>query len=215
MNTFYNKYSRNIFSQNGEDGIIEELFTRLNITSGWVCEFGAWDGIHLSNTFNLIKNKNFSGVFIEGDEARFKDLLNTQKEHPQIVAINKYVSHVENDDNTLDNILKETGIPIDFELLSIDIDSFDYQVWNTLEKYKPKIVIIEINSGINPHIENHIHTPGLYEGTSFMPMYKLGIKKGYKFVLHTGNMIFIKNELYEKLNMSCSNPSLNFRNNWM
>ena len=41
-NVFYNTYKKNVYSQNGEDGIIEEILKRFNITSGWVCEFGAW-----------------------------------------------------------------------------------------------------------------------------------------------------------------------------
>jgi len=77
-NKFYNKYRKNVYSQNGEDGIIEELLKRLNINNGWVCEFGAWDGIHLSNTFNLVK-KNFNAVFIEGDKNKYNDLLETVK----------------------------------------------------------------------------------------------------------------------------------------
>ena len=75
-NRFYNTYSKNVYSQNGEDGIVEELLKRLNITNGWVCEFGAWDGIHLSNTFNLVK-KGFNAVFIEGDVNKYSDLLKT------------------------------------------------------------------------------------------------------------------------------------------
>ena len=48
-------YKKNIFSQNGEDGIIEEIFKRLNdVSDKKCCEFGAWDGKHLSNTCNLI-----------------------------------------------------------------------------------------------------------------------------------------------------------------
>ena len=76
-NNFYEQYNYNIYSQNGEDGVIEELLNRLNITNGWVCEFGAWDGIHLSNTFNLIKNKSFNAVLIEGDKNKYIDLLKT------------------------------------------------------------------------------------------------------------------------------------------
>ena len=69
-NIFYNKYAKNIYSQNGEDGIIEELLKRLDIKNGWVCEFGAWDGINLSNTFRLVEN-GFNAVFIEGDQNKY------------------------------------------------------------------------------------------------------------------------------------------------
>ena len=55
----FQKYKKNFYSQNGEDGIVLEILKRLklNLRNKWCCEFGAWDGIHGSNTFNLIKKK--------------------------------------------------------------------------------------------------------------------------------------------------------------
>ena len=212
-NKFYNKYSKNIYSQNGEDGIVEELLNRLNIDKGWACEFGAWDGIHLSNTFNLVKNKNFNAVFIEEDNQRYNDLLSTVEKFPNIVPIKAYVDHIDNS-NSLDNILKQTNIPNDFDILSIDIDSYDYQVWKSLKVYKPKIVIIEINSSVKVNDPNWIHTPNKYQGTGFKPTYDLGIEKGYKFILHTGNMFFIRSDLFDKLNITYDNPLENFRADW-
>ena len=71
-----NKNSSNIYSQNGEDGIIAEIFNRIKdkiVLTNWVVEFGAWDGKHLSNTFLLIE-KGFHAVLIESDTHRFIDL---------------------------------------------------------------------------------------------------------------------------------------------
>ncbi len=211
-NTFYNKYKNNVHSQNGEDGIIEELLKRLNITSGWVCEFGAWNGIYLSNTFNLVEKK-FNAVFIEGDSKRYNDLLKTAEQYPNIVPIKAFVDF-NSTPNSLDNLLKKTDIPNDFDILSIDIDSYDYQVWKSLQEYKPKIVIIEINSSVKVDNSDWIHTPGKYQGTGFKPTYELGLDKGYKFILHTGNMFFIRNDLYEKLDIHYNNPLENFRTKW-
>jgi len=53
----YIKYGKNIFTQFGEDGIIEKLFSDLKINNGIVVEFGAWDGIYLSNVYNLWRYK--------------------------------------------------------------------------------------------------------------------------------------------------------------
>jgi hypothetical protein len=211
-NNFYLKYNKNVFSQNGEDGIIEELLKRLEINSGWVCEFGAWDGIHLSNTFNLIK-KGFKGVFIEGDKKKYIDLLKTVNKHPNIIPINAFVDH-NNSENSLDNLLTKTNIPLNFDILSIDIDSYDYQVWQNLIKYRPKIVIIEINSSVNTDNLLHIHNGDTYQGTGFRPMFNLALEKNYKFVLHTGNMIFIDNIYFDKLNINYKNELENFRTNW-
>ena len=98
--------------------------------------------------------------------------------------------------------------------MSIDVDSYDYQIWKSLKDYKPKIVIIEINSSVKVDNKDWIHTPGKYNGTGFKPTYELGLEKGYKFVLHTGNIFFIRNDLFEKLNITYNNPLENFRNNW-
>jgi hypothetical protein len=213
---FYEKYKKDIFSQNGEDGIIEELRKRLDINSGWMCEFGAWDGKHLSNTFKLIKDYNFNAVFIESESERYKDLLKTVTEYPSIIPINEFVSYKIEDSNSLDKILSRTQIPIDFFLLSIDIDSYDYQVWKSVEKYKPILVVIEINSSISPDNENHIHQPDKMQGSGFLPTLNLGTEKGYNFICHTGNMIFMRKDYFEKLNTSFyENPKDAFIKNWL
>jgi len=213
QNKFYRKYKKDIHSQNGEDGIVEELFKRLNIKDGWVCEFGAWDGKHLSNTFHLVEN-GFNAVYIESDPEKYKDLLKTVEKHHNIVPINAFVDYGKGE-NILDNLLNRTQIPVDFDLLSIDVDSFDYQIWDSVKVYKPKVVIVEINSSVDVTNDYHIHTPGLYGGTGYKPMLNLGVSKGYTFVLHTGNMIFVRNDLFDQLNFNYSNPLENFRDFWI
>ena len=197
-NFFYEKFKKNFYSQNGEDGIINEILNILDIKNGWVCEFGAWDGVHFSNTFNLVR-KGFNAVYIEGDKKKYKDLLLTCEKYPNITPINAFIDHIKHSDNTLDQLLSITEIPRDFLLISIDIDSFDYQVWRSLQNYKPIIVIIEINSKVFPLDKNHIHKPYKYQGTAFYPTYMLGLEKGYKFFLHTGNMFFIRCDYFKNL----------------
>ena len=59
----FNKFKKNLYSENGEDGIIQEILRRINFEqNGWCCEFGAWDGKVGSNTFNLVKNFNFKAI---------------------------------------------------------------------------------------------------------------------------------------------------------
>ena len=84
----YLKYRKNYFSQNGEDGIIEKLLDQLNLKQNlFVCEFGAWDGIYLSNTFNLVTKYNATALMIEGDDERYKDLEKTSKINKNIIPI--------------------------------------------------------------------------------------------------------------------------------
>ena len=228
-NKFYEKYKprqpapcvgdivdgRKVYSHSGEDVIMEKMLDILGIKKGWVCEFGAWDGKYLSNTFRFVKN-GWDAIMIEAEPQKYKDLLKTAAAHPNITPLNKMVDY-NNTENSLDNILKQTNIPIDFDILSIDIDSYDYHVWKSLELYRPKIVCIEINACVDPYNETHIHHPDRYWLTAFRPMYELGIKKGYTFVLQAFNLIFIKNELYDKLGneFKYSDPLENFRMDWI
>jgi hypothetical protein len=195
----FNKFRKNIYSQNGEDGIIEEILRRLKIgNDSWCVEFGAWDGIHLSNTFNLVK-KGWNAVYIEGEEKKFEDLLSTSQEYKKIIPIHAYVSHTESSENSLDNLLKKTPIIKDYELLSIDVDSYDLDIWEAAIKYSPKIVIIEINSTVPPGIlwRHTACTPG----NTFSATLNVAKNKGYTVVCHTGNLIFVRSDLLSQLDM--------------
>jgi hypothetical protein len=127
--------------------------------------------------------------------------------------LNAFVDYNDTE-NSLDNLLSKTNIPVDFDVLSIDIDSYDYQVWKSLKNYSPKIVIIEINSSISTSNNDHIHDSIKYSGTGFRPTYCLGIEKGYTFVLHTGNMFFIRNDLFHLIDIHYENPLENFCRFW-
>lgn len=208
------EYRKNIHSQNGEDGVIEEIFKRLSITEGEFVEFGAWDGKHLSNTYNLL-TKKWKGIYIEGDELKYKDLCELKKEFPNhIETICAYVSDKGN--NTLDNLLSRTAISTDFDLLSIDIDSFDWHVWSSLKGYRPKVVIIEINSSIPPGVIQ-THRNDAVMGSSFSATVTLGKSKGYSLVCHTGNLFFVRDDFISKMGLSQTEidfPELLFDYTW-
>jgi hypothetical protein len=208
-------YRKNHYSQNGEDGVIEEILKRIGIKQGWFVEFGAWDGKHLSNTYALVE-KGWKGVEIEGGEKKISTLQKRFRCNTNITPICAYVS--EEGDNSLDYILSKTTISKDFDLISIDIDPYDWQIWKSLKNYKPKIVIIEINSSIPPGIEQ-IHSPTENkQGSSFTSTLNLGIQKGYYLVCHTGNLIFIRDDLVWKLNLpkaELKNPKILFISDWI
>lgn len=194
-------YLRNVFSQNGEDGIIEFLLGKIEEvlpSEKWCVEFGAWDGKHLSNTFNLIQ-QGWNAVHIEGHDERYKDLLKTVSQYPKIVPIKAMVGFETDDPNKLDLLLEQTDIPEDYELLSIDIDSFDLAVWNAYSG-KPKIVIIETNSSI-PHGIEQWHEPGKFQGNSFTSTVKVAQSKGYELVFNTGNLILMRADLTKYLDL--------------
>jgi hypothetical protein len=199
MESGLNAYARNINSQYGEDGIIEEIINRLKVRSKidkWCVEFGAWDGIHLSNTYNLISKRKYSSVLIEGDKDKYKKLC----ENIPSKSAHKICQFVTFDgESKLDNILKKTPIPIDFDFLSIDIDGCDYFIFESLKLYKPKIICIEYNPTIPNEVE-YVQEKNfsIKQGCSAKALINLGDSKGYSLVAVTKcNVILVKSELVE------------------
>jgi len=205
---------KNIYSQNGEDGVIELLTDFLDMKEGSFCEFGAWDGKYLSNTYNLLENKNWKGVYIEGDKERYNDLLKLKDQYgDKLQTINAYVDH--KGSNTLDNLLKDTFLEKNFDLLSIDVDGMDYHIWNAFLDYRPKLVIIEVNSNLRPgdFTISEIDTQNSWIGSGFSATCRLGIQKGYYPIIHFGNVFLGDKEFLESKNYQL-NQNIDSLYNW-
>jgi Methyltransferase FkbM domain len=186
----------NVFSQFGEDKVIEEVLSTLKSRTSldkWACEFGAWDGLNLSNTANLIINFGYSAVLIEANSIKFQDLKQNMQPYP-VECINAFVNL--EGANTLDNLLSKTDIPTDFDVLSIDIDGADYWILEGLKKYAPKVIVIEFNPTIPKEIEFiNARDMSRNQGSSLRSLAKLAESKNYKVVgITICNIILIKNE---------------------
>lgn len=211
----YHKYCRNVYSQNGEDGILDQLLTELNggSGSGTFCEFGASDGVSSSNVLHLVKSRNFTGMLIEADEARYRKCVENYRSYPDVQVFQGFVLY---DDaaNNLDSWLARGNMKKDLDVLSIDIDCDDYYVWDNMKNYNPKIVVFEVNSYRDPIYDELPKQPSnaynidllrqqnpsrVALGCSFISAVKLGLNKGYVPVSFTGNIIFVRRDLVEKL----------------
>src|SRR5215207_5667826 len=123
MKAFRDKYGKDQFSQNGEDGIIKEVLRRLKIKKGVAVEFGGADGFYCSNTAAL-REKGWTVHMYD------------------IKAVHPYV------EEKIIGPVNVNTIP-ECDVLSIDVDGNDYNIWRAYEG-KPKIVIIEVNSDFKP-----------------------------------------------------------------
>ena len=188
------------YSQYGEDGVLAEINKRLGITTGWFCEFGAADGSYLSNCRLLIERGTWNGVMIESHPGQYDKLVESTKMFGnRIFTMNKTVAQAGPD--SLDALLNLTPIPIKFEVLSIDVDSCDYQLWASLKVYAPAVVIIEANSTFKPDAVHVYNKSDGVVGSSFAAMLELGHRKGYQLACHTGNMFFVRNDMVALLNL--------------
>lgn len=192
-----NRFAYNIASQNGEDGVLDEIYRRLEERLGslrgtYAFECGAWDGKHLSNTWLLTKTRDVKVIAVERDPQRFGDLRSTAEENPNIVPVHAELSPTEDSIGKILDARVPQGSTI--SLLSIDIDGLDYDVWKMYRPppdRAPMIAVIEVDSGIPPWKASEDRA----RGASLMEMRALGAEKGYVLVAHTGNAIFVREDL--------------------
>lgn len=184
-------FRRSVYSQNGEDGVIAEIFRRLpESIPKWYVEFGAWDGRYGSNCYALAV-AGWRGVMIEGDPVRFQRLQKTARRlHGRMAPICAFIESGPH----LEEILATAVVPTDFGLMSIDIDSADYEIWRGTERYRPAVVVIEIDSSTPPGVRR-VWNGEPKPATTFTSMVELGASKGYVPVCHTGNLIFVRDDL--------------------
>lgn len=186
-------YADSTYSQFGEDGIVAEILRRITSAialDGWCAEFGAWDGVHLSNTCKLIREQSYSAVLIEGDAERVKEL---SQNFPQqnVRKICRFVNFEGPD--SLDKIFSETPIPADFDFLSIDVDGVDYYIFESLREYRPKVICIEFNPTI-PNVVDFVQARDfkVKQGSSARAIARLARSKKYALVASTPcNLIFV------------------------
>ncbi len=202
------QHQRNVYSQNGEDGVIAEILGLLPVRNVWCVEFGAWDGRYLSNTRYLIEHSGYSGVLIEGDPKRYKHLQAEHAGTAHVTTINAYVGFTA--DKSLDVLLAETKVPVDFDFLSIDIDGNDYHTWAATARYRPKVVCIEFNTSIPLGVAFvQPPDPRLNQGTSLTSMIQLAARKHYELVcVIGGNAFFVDEQYFELFGISDNRPEV-------
>ena len=199
-----NKHEYQVLSQNGEDGIIYEICKRIGTPDKYFVEFGVGNGTENNTAYLLMQN--WTGSWIEGSSKHciemklaYADIINSN----QLFIKESFITK----DNII-NLFEELKIPQNLTLLSIDIDGNDYWVWKTLSNYKPRILVIEYNASVGPHInwvmpydEKHVwngQTIGHYFGASLKALELLGRELGYSLVgcnLTGANAFFVRNDL--------------------
>jgi hypothetical protein len=198
-----------VFSQRGEDGIIQYIISQVEIPNKIFIEFGV-ENYTESNTRFLLINNNWSGLVMDSDKRniRFiqKDFIYWKYD---LTAYHRFIT--EEDINSLINQFTNCE---DIGLLSIDIDGNDYWIWSAVEVIKPRIVICEYNSIFGPKAKVSVpyspnfdkkkaHYSNLYFGASLSALRHLAEEKGYDFI-GTGeagvNAFFVRKDISAPFN---------------
>ncbi len=193
-----------IFSQRGEDGILQYIFSRIDIPNKIFVEFGV-ETYTESNTRFLLINNNWSGLVIDGSRSNIDYIKNDFIYWKyDITAIESFITK-DNINALISSYTKES----DIGLLSVDIDGNDYWVWEAIDVIKPRVVICEYNSSFGPDQKLSIpyqanffrgtaHYSELYFGASLAAFCHLAEKKGYDFIGTAGagvNAFFVRKDL--------------------
>ena len=216
-----------IYSQNGEDGILDYLIFSLGIERAKFIEIGIGDYSESNSRF-IFERTSSKGMVVDS----IPDLENKIKKRIKIWKGDLKIVNKEINSNNVLDILKKDKMMVDLDLFSIDIDGIDYWVLDKLPKFFSKIVVLEYNPTFGyelevsvPNISNFnrtsYHYSNLCFGMSFRAALNLMDKKGFYFVgsnFLKNNAFFVSKKYKKKkyfknlkIDKSKSNVDSNFR----
>lgn len=189
-----NLYQKKILSQFGQDGVLEAIFDNIGTTNKYFVEFGSSGNDSGMGNTAYLRRKGFDGLLMDGSEKPYGNSVNDKQYKVEIEFITA---------SNINDLFKKYNVPIEFDLLSIDIDGQDFHVWNKLNGYNPRVVSIEMNHHMVPgkdlvleYDDSWIWRGNEHFGSSITALKKLGNKKGYSLVATClSDAIFVRNDL--------------------
>jgi hypothetical protein len=171
-------------SQSGEDGILAEIFRRIGTTNRFAVEFGAGDGTGNNTLWPLLQD--WRALWIEYNEAaaqRAASRLSPLIPHQLTICTAQVTAE------NIEALFRQNAVPTEFDLLSIDIDGNDFWVWQALQSFHPRVVVMEYNALYAPPVcwVRPYNASARWDGTSFFgaslqALEELGAEKGYRLV---------------------------------
>jgi hypothetical protein len=187
------------YSQNGEDGVLAEALRRTGAPRRFFVEFGVESGQE-GNCVYLADVAGWQGVFIEADPGLHRSLERKYSGNERVRTVAARVTP-----QNIEELLADADVPLEPDVISIDLDGQDYWVWEAIDRYRPRLVVIEYNSSLDPGRrlvqpnEPHRSWNGTdYFGASLGALESLGGRKGYRLVyteLSGSNAFFVREDL--------------------
>jgi hypothetical protein len=193
-----------VFSQFGEDGVIQRLVRFLPIANRTFIEFGV-ENFAESNCRFLMMNDNWRGFVMDGSAKRIAEIRGLPDVWKfDLTARAAFVTR-----ENVNELLASSGFDADLGILSVDVDGNDYWIFEAIGAVTPRVVIMEYNAlfGATRNItvpydakfeKYHGHHSGLYFGASLGALASLAARKGYALVATESsgvNAFFVRNDL--------------------
>lgn len=177
-----------IFSQFGEDGILQYLIRHVKVPDTTFVEIGV-GSYRESNTRFLVQNNNWRGIAINGDDSHRQYVLGSKLAwRHDVEPVQGFVTR-----DNIDKLITDNGVSGEIGLLSIDVDGVDYWLWDAIKAVAPAIVVVEFNALFGPEatvsvpydpsfVDAEAHWSRAYFGASLGALAHLGKERGYRLV---------------------------------
>ena len=195
------RHEAQFFSQNGEDGIIAEIFNRIGATNKTFVEIGLGNGLE-SNTAFLLQ-QGWCGCWVEASEEGCREAKRIFDGPISAEKLNVIQGFVKAE--TVEALFDEQDIPQEFDLLSLDVDRNTYYIWEALSKFRPRVAVIEYNGLIPPSADYKVSYASDAEwdgsgqiGAGLKSYELLGQRLGYRLVgceITGVNAFFVREDL--------------------
>ncbi len=187
------RFEAGCFSQNGEDGCLLEILRRTGFGDGCIVEIGCGAGLE-SNAALLICDFGWRGLLIDADEAQIEKARRFYTSEEVIDSVQLRQSMITPD--SAQTLISEMLDGMKPDVISIDIDGWDYWVWKALADFRPAIFVVEVNASLGPEVSVTVpYEPstaghdsfryefrGWHHGASVKAMTALGKSRGYRLV---------------------------------
>lgn len=185
------EFKSDTYSQFGEDGMIARIFDAIGRETTVCVDFGAGDGSSCSNTKLLWRDHGWTALLIEPDDGRFES-LEGEAHGFRATCLRTMVESTGS--NSISELVAAVGLG-DVDFLSIDIDGDDYFMFENLT-IRPRVICIEFNPTIPPHLAVHQAQANGTFGASLLALVQLAASKGYTFVgASRCNGFFVRSDL--------------------
>ncbi|MEE2855756.1 MAG: hypothetical protein VX949_00010 [Planctomycetota bacterium] len=216
-------YEARGYSQNGEDGVLLHLLAEVGVVGHRIVEIGCGCGAECNSAL-LSCCFGWNALLFDRNGAQVEkavQFFQSKGAEDRVRLI-----HQEVQPDALDRLLETEGFSDELDVLSIDVDGFDFWIWKHLDTVRPRIVVIEVNGSYGPEASGTVpwspgdphhdpyqhHARGWHHGASLRALEALGRSKGYRLVAveSTGtNAFFVREDV-----VTASLPEVDPRQVW-
>ncbi len=221
---YLERYGYKVFSQNDEDGMIDEIFNRIGTTNKTFIEFGVQDGLECNS--HLLLTIGWKGLWIDGsatDCNKIKKAFRTSIDRRKLTILNEFITK-----DNINALFDNAGFSGELDFLSVDIDGNDWHVLKSIlegKQVNPRVICVEYNSLLPPARDpNDESTDWIMEykedwrwvyddcqGASLSAYYRLCKNHGYRLVgtsVIGSNAFFVREDLVGDKFVSDENGAL-------